>query len=207
MYREMLRVGRNPPRIVEDRDQVSVTFVSDEPNMRVARFVNHLGPERRDDLDVLLVLAILRRRRSVAAPAVAQVIQRPLDDTQALLRRLSDGAEALLEPTQGTARRRNPNYRLRGPVIAELGTAVAYHRAPGDERDRKIIEHVHEYGAINNRTVQNLFDVDVYRASATLRELVNRGLVVRISEQTRGNAVRYGPGPDLPERGRRRPKT
>lgn len=207
MYREMLRVGRNPPRIVEDRDQVSVTFVSDEPNMRVARFVNQLGPDRRDDLDVLLVLAVLRQRRSVAAPAVAQVIQRPLEDTQALLRRLSDGEEPLLETTQGTARRRNPNYRLRGPVIAELGTAVAYHRAPSDERDRKIVEHVQEYGAINNRTVQNLFDVDVYRASAILRELVERGLVVRVSEQTRGNAVRYGPGTDFPDRRRRRRPT
>lgn len=207
MYREMLRVGRNPPRIVEDRDQVSVTFASDEPNMRVARFVNQLGPERRDDLDVLQVLAILRQRRSVAAPAVAQVIQRPLTDTQTLLRRLGDGDAPLLEATQGTARRRNPNYRLRGPVIAELGTAVAYHRAPSDERDRKIVEHVQEYGTINNRTVQNLFDVDVYRASAILRELVDLELVVRISEQTRGNAVRYGPGSQFPEQHRRRRRT
>ncbi|MBN9754516.1 MULTISPECIES: ATP-binding protein [unclassified Pseudonocardia] len=204
MYREMLRVGRNPPRITEDRDQVSVTFVSDQPNMRVARYVNQLGPERRDDLDVLLILAVLRRRRSVAASAVASVIQRSLDDTQALLRRLAEGEAAVLEPTQGTAHRRQPNYRLRGPVLAELGSAVAYHRAPSDERDRKIVEHVQEYGSINNRTVQNLFDVDVHRGSAILRELVERGVVIRTSEQTRGNAVRYSPGPEFPVSARRR---
>lgn len=203
MYREMLRVGRNPPRISEGRDQVTVTFASDEPNLRVARFVNQLGPARRDDLDVLLVLAILRRRRSVAAPAVAVEIQRSVEDAQVLLRRMSDGDQPVLEPTEGSSHRRLPNYRLRGSVLADLGSAVSYHRAPSHERDRKIIEHLHEYGSINNRTVQNLFDVDVYRGSAILRDLVEREIVVRTSEQTRGNAVKYGPGPAFAEPSRR----
>jgi ATP-dependent DNA helicase RecG len=92
---------------------------------------------------------------------------------------------------------------LRGSVLAELGSAVAYHRAPSDERDRKIVEHVDEYGSINNRTVQNLFDIDVYRASAVLRDLVARDVLVRSSEQTRGNAVRYGAGPASPQPGRK----
>jgi len=195
MYREMLRFGRNPPRISEDRDQVSVTFVADEPNIRIARFVNALPAADRDDLDVLLVLSLLRRRRSVSAPAAATEIQRPVADAQALLRRMSEGEAALLEPTAGSTHRRQPNYRLRGPVLAQLGSAVAYHRAPAIERDRKIVEHLAEYGSINNHTVQNLFDVDVYRASAVLRDLVDREVVVRTSEQTRGQAVRYGCGP------------
>lgn len=76
MYREMLRVGRNPPRISEQRDQVTVTFASEAPNLRVARFVSQLDQDSRDDLDVLLVLALLRKRRSVSAPAVADEIQR-----------------------------------------------------------------------------------------------------------------------------------
>jgi ATP-dependent DNA helicase RecG len=195
MYREMLRFGRNPPRISEDRDQVSVTFIADEPNIRIARFVNALPAADRDDLDVLLVLSLLRRRRSVGAPAAATEIQRPVADAQALLRRMSEGEVALIEPTAGSAHRRQPNYRLRGQVLAQLGPAVAYHRAPAIERDRKIVEHLAEYGSINNRTVQNLFDVDVYRASAVLRDLVDREVVVRTSEQTRGQAVRYGRGP------------
>jgi ATP-dependent DNA helicase RecG len=195
MYREMLRFGRTPPRIVENHDQVSVTFVADEPNTRIARFVNTLPQQDRDDLDVLLVLGLLRRRRAVSAPDVAVEIQRPDTDAQLLLHRLSEGERPLLEPTAGSSHRRQPNYRLRGSVLAELGPAVSYHRAPSAERDRKIIEHLAEYGSINNRTVQNLFDVDVYRASAILRDLVERDVVVRTSDQTRGQSVRYGPGP------------
>jgi ATP-dependent DNA helicase RecG len=202
MYRELLRFGRTPPRISEEHDQVTVTFSADQPNMRVARFVGQLPERDREDLDVLLVLGLLRHRRSVAAPGVATDVQRPLSDAQALLRRLAEEPTALLEPTAGTAHRTYPHYRLRGSVLVELGSAVAYHRAPSDERDRKIIEHVGEYGSINNRTVQNLFDVDVYRASAVLRDLVARDVLVRTSEQTRGNAVRYGAGPSFPQPGR-----
>jgi ATP-dependent DNA helicase RecG len=203
MYRELLRFGRRPPHIVDETDQVTVTFVADQPNMRVARFVGRLDERDREDLDVLLVLGLLRERRSVAAPAVAQEIQRTPVDAQMLLRRLATGEHALLEPTAGSAHRRYPNYRLRGSVLAELGSAVTYHRAPTDERDRKIVEHVDEYGSINNRTVQNLFDVDVFRASAVLRDLVARDVLVRTSEQSRGNAVRYGAGPAFPALGRR----
>ncbi len=203
MYREMLRFGRLPPRIVDDRDQVSVTFTADRPDIRIARFVAGLPAEEQDDLDVLLLLNLLRSRRSVTARDVSPEIQRSVDDTQRLLRRLADDERALLEPSLGTVGRRLPNYRLRGAVLAELGPAVAYHRAPSSERERKIIEHLVEYGSINNRTVQNMFDVDVYRASAILRELVGREILVRTSEQQRGQTVRYGPGPTFPPSARR----
>ncbi|MGI5273200.1 hypothetical protein ACQEUU_28910 [Nonomuraea sp. CA-218870] len=48
-------------------------------------------------------------------------------------------------------------------MIARLGSAVAYHSRATDDIDRKIIEHVRDYGEVNNRTIQRLFDVDVYR--------------------------------------------
>lgn len=195
MYREMLRFGRTPPRIVDDRDQVTVTFNADSPNIRIARFVAGLPSPEQDDLDVLLILNVLRQRRSVTARDIASEIQRSVDETQQLLRRLADDDRGLLEPSQGTVGRKLPNYRLRGAILAELGPAVAYHRAPSSERERKIAEHMSEYGSINNRTVQNMFDVDVYRASAILRDLVARDILVRTSEQQRGQTVRYGPGP------------
>lgn len=200
MFREMLRFGRQPPTITEASDEVTVRFIADQPNLRIARFVNELPDGARDDLAVLIVLSVLRRRRSVRAEDIAPEIQRSSVEAQHLLRRLAGDERGLLEPTQGTSARRHPNYRLRGTVLATLGPSVAYHRAPTAERDRKIVEHVREYGSVNNRTVQNLFDVDVYRASAILRELVSREILVRTSEQQRGQLVRYGGGPGFPDR-------
>ena len=203
MYREMLRFGRTPPRIVDDRDQVSVTFTADRPNIRIARFIAGLPSGDQDDLDTLIILNVLRKRRSVNARDLAPDLQRSVDETQQLLRRLADDDHRMLEPSAGTVARRLPSYRLRGPILAELGPAIAYHRAPSSERERKIVEHIAEYGSINNRTVQNMFDVDVYRASAILRELVERDVLVRTSEQQRGQTVRYGPGSSYTAPGRR----
>ena len=83
--------------------------------------------------------------------------------------------------------------------MAHLGSAVAYHRQATDDIDRKIIEHVRDYGEINNRIVRRLFDVDVFQARDIIRELVGREVLIRTSEQKRGTAVRYGPGPEFPK--------
>jgi ATP-dependent DNA helicase RecG len=88
-------------------------------------------------------------------------------------------------------------------ALAALGAAVRYHRRAQSEIDRKVVAHVREYGYINNGTVQRLFDLDVYQGRDLLRALVGRGAWT--STQTRGPAVRYGPGPSFPQRsGRRR---
>ena len=57
-----------------------------------------------------------------------------------------------------------------------------------------------EYDTINSATVQRIFDVDVYQARDILRDFVGREILVRISEQSRGPKVKYGPGPQFPER-------
>ncbi|WP_201761811.1 MULTISPECIES: hypothetical protein [unclassified Nonomuraea] len=60
------------------------------------------------------------------------------------------------EPTRATMQRHYPAYRLRASVVASLGNALAY-------------------GEVNNRTIQRLFDVDVYQARDIIRDLVVRG--------------------------------
>ena len=73
-----------------------------------------------------------------------------------------------------------------------------YHRRTVDEIDRKVISHLHEYGKITNRTLQNLFDIDLWPARDILADLQQRELIVRRSEAARGPGVEYGPGPRLP---------
>lgn len=210
MYREMIRSGRDTPVISEDRDQVSVLFRGQPPNTRIARFLATLPPDELNDTDTLLVVLLLCRRRTTDSAQLAPVIQRSDAEAQAVLLRLASQPAKLLEPTRATINRIHPTYRLTADAITRLGSAVAYHGRTSEEIDRKVIEHLRDYGEINNRTLQRLFDVDVYAARDMLRDLASRKMITRTSDQTRGVAVRYGPGESFPASKKvptRKPKT
>lgn len=206
MFREMARTGRSTPTVsvVDGADEPTtvVAFTGGPPNIRVTRFVSELPEVESNDTDTLLIVLLLCRKKSVTAREVAPVVQRDLAATERVLRRLAAGEAELLEPTAGTAARAHPNYRLRGRALASLGPAVTYHRRSASDVDRKVVDHVREYGTVNSATVQRLFDVDVYQARDILRDLVDRGLVVRVSEQKRGPMVRYGAGAQFPAKAR-----
>jgi ATP-dependent DNA helicase RecG len=207
MFREMARTGRSIPTVaVELQGHDPATLVSlagGLPNLRITRFVSELPEAERDDTDALLIVLLLSRKRTVTARDVAGVVQRTVQATEAVLRRLASGEAQLLEPTAGTINRLRPNYRLRSAALVALGPAVAYHRRSAGDVDRKVIDHMREYDTINSATVQRIFDVDVYQARDILRDFVGREILVRVSEQTRGPKVKYGRGPQFPDRRRR----
>lgn len=200
MFRQVVSTGRDAPRIESTEHDVTVTFPGQRPNVRMARLIHDLPVEEREDTDALLVLNLLGNKRTVSATELEDVLQKQLGQVEEVLRRMSEPPVDLLEPTAGTSSRRHPNYRLRAHVIASLGPTLGYRRRDTRELDRKVVEHVTEYGYINNATLQRAFDVDVYGARDMLRDLVGRELLVRTSEQRRGKAVRYGPGPRFPGR-------
>lgn len=208
MFREMARSGRSIPKFsVEHESHDPATVVSlagGPPNVRVTRFISDLPEAERNDTDTLLIVLLLCQRKSLTAREVAPVIQRAIPATEAVLRRLASGEAQLLEPTAGTTGRAHPNYRLRSAALVALGPAVAYHRRSASDVDRKVVDHVREYETINSATVQRIFDVDVYQARDILRDFVGREILVRVSEQSRGPKVKYGPGPQFPDRRPRR---
>ncbi|HEY5980094.1 MAG TPA: RNA-binding domain-containing protein [Microlunatus sp.] len=210
MVREMVRSGRAIPTVhVIDGDvaETGVDFQGGPPNVRLAKFVADLPEAERSDTDALLIAYVLCQRRSVTARELSSVIQRTGDEAETVLRRLAHGDAGMIEPTTGTANRRHPNYRFTSASLSALGPAVAYSRRTASETDRKVVDHVRDYQTINNSTLQRLFDVDVYQARDLLRDLVGREVLIRVSEQTRGTAVRYGPGPKFPVKGQRRRTT
>jgi ATP-dependent DNA helicase RecG len=203
MYREMIRSGRNVPSIVSAADSVRVTLVGGAPNTQIARYVASLPDREREDTDAMLTLLFLRARRTTAARDLAPVLQKTTEEAQAVLRRLSEDAAGMLEPTRESARRSQPTYRLRSEALRILGPAVPYQRRTTDEIDKKVIEHVQEYGKVTNRTVRNLLDVGIQRAAAIVSDLVRREILVKTSEAQRGPSVEYGPGPRFPNPKRR----
>ena len=203
MFREMVRSGRSVPEVSEEGLSglgTRVTFRGGPPNARITRFIAELPDAERDDTDALLIVRMLCEQKTITATQAADIIQRDIQGTEGVLRRLSSGDAELLEPTTGTTARKHPTYRLRSAALAALGPAVKYHRRATTDVNRKVVEHVREYGTINNSTVQRVFDVDVYQARDILREFVGREVLVRVSEQQRGVAVKYGPGPSFPDK-------
>jgi len=199
MYRELLSSGKDVPVIDAEIDRVRVTFIGRSRSARVPAYVAQLPKAEREDVDTLLVLTTLCEQRTVDASVLAPLLQKPPHSAQIALERLAGDSVAMLEPTRGTVRRSQPKYRLREEALQALGPAVGYHhRRAIDEFDRKAIAHVREYGRITNKTVRNIFTVDVYRARTILADLVNRGVLVKTSEAERGPGVEYGPGPKFP---------
>lgn len=194
-YRELLRTGKEPPKISDDGYQVRVLVPGGTGNDAFARFVAELDPQMAGDVDVLLALSHLRDARTIGAPTLASLAQRSGTEAQHVLERLAQAR--ILEPTRRTASRVLPTYVLTGASLASLGRAVRYHVRQVDETDRKVVEHLREYGHVTNQTLRRLFDLDVPGARDLLRALQQRGVVVKIDQGRGGPGIRYGPGPRL----------
>jgi ATP-dependent DNA helicase RecG len=201
-YREMLRVGKEPPRIDDDGLSVRATLPGGIGNDAFVRFVQDLPDALAGDVEVLITLALLRTSSTVDAPSLAQAIQRTAGEAQEVLARMTDREVGLLEPTRRTIRKPFPAYRLRNEPLAALARAVTYRRRTIDQIDEKVIEHVQEYGFVTNRTLQRLFDRDLYAARNLLNDLRDRGLLEKLGTARGGPGVKYGPGPKFPRRRR-----
>ena len=199
MYRATISSGRTIPTIGSGLDSVIVAFAGGAPNRRLVTFVaEYLPAEEQQDVDTLLTLATLLTQRTIDAGRLAPIVQKSVDATETVLRRLADEQTGFIEPTRGTHRSTHPRYRLRTDSLQALGPAVAYNRRTEDDIDRKVIGHVREYGRIKNKTARDLFDVDVQKAREILSDLVGRGILTKSGQGQRGPGVEYVAGPSFP---------
>jgi ATP-dependent DNA helicase RecG len=200
VYREMLRAGKPPPRIEDSDSLVRASLSGGIGNDAFIRFVRDLSVELGGDVDVLICLSLLRDSTSIEASRLSEAIQRSPIEAQEVLARLADDHPGLLEPTRRTVRKPFPSYRLRNKPLAELARAVSYRRRTLDEIDAKVVEHVEEYGVVTNKTLQRLFDLNVYAARNMLTDLRDRGLLKKIGDARGGTGVKYGPGRKFPKK-------
>lgn len=196
-YREMLRAGKEPPRFEDLGTLVRAGLDGGNGDDFFARFVSNLPSELSGDVDALLAFTWLRHKRGIDARQLAETTQRSVADAESVLRRLATGG--FVEPTVRSARSTNPTYRLRSETIAAMSRAVTYGHLDQSGRDQKVIDHVREYGFVTNKTVQRLFDTNVYNARNILTDLRRRGIVEKLGDARGGVGVTYGPGPNIPE--------
>lgn len=188
-YREMLRSGKEPPSFSSEDVLVRAVLEGGTGNKSFVRYVADLPDSLGRDVDALLVLSLLRQRRTLNAATLAAVIQRLPAEAQRVLQRTADGG--ITEPTRKTFHHPMPLYRPRPEALVGLGRAVTYQRRHFDGSDAKVLEHIEEYGFVTNRTIQRMFDVDVYRARNLLADLRKRGLVSKVGDARGGPGVRY----------------
>ncbi len=196
----MLRAGKPPPRIEDHNQLVRASLAGGIGNDAFIRFVRDLPPDLGGDVDVLICLSLLRDATSIDATRLAESIQRSPVEAQEVLARLADDDADLLEPTRRTVRKSFPSYRLRYKPLAELARAVSYRRRAPDEIDAKVVEHIEEYGVVTNKTLQRLFDINVYAARNMLTDLRDREVLEKIGKARGGTGVKYGPGGKFPKK-------
>ncbi|MEV4835807.1 ATP-binding protein [Nonomuraea sp. NPDC049486] len=197
-YREMLRVGKEPPQFEDKGTLVRATLGGGIGNKAFARFVSDLPARAGRDLNVLLTLSHLRHSRSIDAPKLASTIQRTPAEAQEVLSTMAD-EYGLIEATSRTVRRPFPTYRLRSESLASMSRSVTYRQRAIDDTDQKVIDHVKEYGFITNQSVRRLFDLHVYAARDLINSLREREILKKIGDAKGGAGVRYGPGAKFPK--------
>jgi ATP-dependent DNA helicase RecG len=100
-----------------------------------------------------------------------------------------------------------PTHRLQNQPLVDLARAVTYRRRTTlDGIDAKVVDNVSEYGFVTNKTLQRLFDIDVYAARNMLSDLRDRELLAKIGKARGGPGVKYGPGKKFPKKRSRRSK-
>lgn len=177
VWRSLASIGKEPPAI-DAGPRFTVTVQGGRGDKAFARFIRGSAfPEPRlaSDLDVLLVLSLLRRRRTVGEVLVAPLIQRDESAAARVLQRMHDAN--LLEPTKDTARRQSPVFRLTAAVRAAMRGALAYRTETIDSDDAKLVRHLKRHRRITNEDVRNYLDCDVATARNRLTRLRSKGLI------------------------------
>lgn len=191
MFREQVRVGQQVPGIRADEFSVEVYFTSGAPNRAFAGYVATLPRAMRENVDVMLSLVHLCQRPALTLADGARLLQVSETEARDRLDALGSGPDALMV-RDGDARR-GVRWRLRPTVATALGTAVQ-HRARADSARPRVEAHLQEYGWVTNKTIRNMFDLDIQQATQILNDLRAANVVVKDPDgPQRGPAIRWLP--------------
>lgn len=191
MFREQVRVGQQVPGIRADEFSVEVYFTSRAPNRAFAGYVATLPRTLRENVDAMLALLHLCQRPTLGLAEGSRLLQVSDVEARDRLDALTTGGDALIE-RDGDARR-GVRWRLRPTVATALGTAVQHRARAGSARPR-VEAHLKEYGWITNKTIRNMFDLDIQQATQVLNELRAANVVVKDPNgPQRGPSIRWLP--------------
>ena len=210
MYRDMVRLGHEPPAITEVAGpQVRCSIVGGAPEPRMLEVWSEVAREntiRTDlDVDVALIVHRLRQQHALSMVEVAEILQKPELEAAAAMRRASEllfRQQPLVVPTSRTERYRQPDIRFGDSVRALFGSALPYHRVSLEESTDLVVDHVRRFGRIKNADYSELFGVSPTHAGRMLAKLATPegGQVLAPGRSpNRGRDAHYVPGPGFPD--------
>src|SRR5699024_106205 len=143
------------------------------------------------NVDAVLSLVHLCQRPTLGLSDASRILQVSEKEAKNRLDAMAAGAEALIERDGDS--RRGVRWRMRPSVASALGTAVQ-HRTRADSARPRVEAHLNEYGWITNKTIRNMFDLDVQQATQMLNELRAANVLVKDPDgPQRGPSIRWLP--------------
>ena len=179
------RAGRRPAPTSNSRPRSAASSASAaEPNARSAHAAPRVGQARNR-----------RRSRSSCSHGVPSS---PAASEAAFPHRLLGEAVALLRLAERTGQGIDRAYRDAARWQGAAANLRRWIERTIDQIDEKVIEHVQEYGFVKNRTLQRLFDRDLY-ASRSAQRPSRPWAPADARHRARRSGVKYGPGPRFPK--------
>jgi ATP-dependent DNA helicase RecG len=208
MYRELIRLGHRPPEIVElPGPHVRCALVGGEPDQQTMSLMTGLRPvHAADDLDIVLLIDVLRVRPTVNARDLASVLQKTLEEADAALARAQETTykdEPLIRPSIRTDGWRHPDFRFGDTVRRLLGTKrLHYLKASADMVVTHVVDFVRRHGRIQTSDYVEMCGVTAPHASTVLARLATEdgGSVLAPGRSPNvGRQAHYVAGPGFPE--------
>lgn len=193
IWRNLTSQGKEPPSI-EPGGRLRVVVPGGHGDKAFARFLNGTAfpadSRVASDLDILLVLAALRHRRTTNARRIAPQLQRDEAAALRVLRRAQ--MVGLIEPTKRTARLSSPDFTLSQASLAGMRNALTYRTTTVGSDELKLVRHLLRHGRISNEDVRNYLDCDVPTARNRLTAMRKKGWIAFAPDSPRrGSYVEY----------------
>lgn len=171
MYKEMLRLGKEPPEFIAEAESVRVLLRNATFDEQFAAFAEARSRQGTPlSLDQLLILSYLKRHLELDRARAVTLLQRSEREASERLTTMVRGGLLERRGTGGGA-----IYQLSASVAEELGLPPRERLVESIRCEQMVLQYVEEKGSIRNAECQQLCGVSPRQARYLLSKLVEAG--------------------------------
>ena len=174
MFYSQLISGKELPKIEADHHQVKVMLKDGLLDESFIRWVKQSEREGTDfPLETMMILSLMKRHKEISLQDASRFLQ--FDETRA-----KDILLDMIEKNymERAGARNQSIYRLSAHLSQQLGESIAYQRLKGIDEVRypeMVLAFVKDHKKVTSSQVQELLNIDKYKASRLLKKLVDTG--------------------------------